>query len=597
MITWSFSTTVRNPERLREFLRVLKLLEHQPFNAENQIKYQVLLIQNRLYKPKNIPLKYVKYFEDMENEIPYKVAKDVFDFQEYRDPPMRGRQSVNPLNKLGFSIARSGQGDINITDLGNKFLSGEYDIGYVFLKSILKLQFPNPWSEDFSSDRGFDVMPLIAALHLIKKVNEKYGTKGLTQTEFSLFIPTLINYRYIDKYVDEIEKYRKANNKDSYVTGFAKWFYATDNPTDDQIGNFYEYGDNTMRYFRLTRYFVITRSGLGAEWRIDIEPTRMTEINQLLEQYSGKAIEFRDVDEYLKYISDISQPALPSDKLENLKKIFEALSVDIKSFVTNNGLMLSEDENSLLNTDVDALDRKETGKIVGRLRNLNIVLKKRNKKNALKDNIEELERIITIFRNPRSIRELLPEEFEKIVSDALLILDDEINIRANFPVDDNGEPISHAPGNKPDIECFYKSFNAICEVTLNTSSMQWVVETQPVMRHLREFEREHSANLSYCIFIAPRIHGDTLYHFWVSITNGYNGTDKQRIIPFSIENFTLLLETMVILLKKHKRFGHEDVRALYESILSKTRDVAGYMEWFSTFPAVISEWQRRQIAK
>jgi hypothetical protein len=32
MQLWSFSTTVRNPERILPFLRVLKLLELQPFD-------------------------------------------------------------------------------------------------------------------------------------------------------------------------------------------------------------------------------------------------------------------------------------------------------------------------------------------------------------------------------------------------------------------------------------------------------------------------------------------------------------------------------------------------------------------------------------
>jgi len=41
---WSISTTVRNPERLRDFLNILKKLEGQEFSKENQIKYQVLLI-------------------------------------------------------------------------------------------------------------------------------------------------------------------------------------------------------------------------------------------------------------------------------------------------------------------------------------------------------------------------------------------------------------------------------------------------------------------------------------------------------------------------------------------------------------------------
>ena len=40
MKTWSISTTVRNPERIRDFLKILKLLEGHPFNKGNQEKYQ-----------------------------------------------------------------------------------------------------------------------------------------------------------------------------------------------------------------------------------------------------------------------------------------------------------------------------------------------------------------------------------------------------------------------------------------------------------------------------------------------------------------------------------------------------------------------------
>ena len=138
---WSISTTVRNPERLRNFLTVLKELEGQNFDENNQVKYQVLLIQGRLYKPLNIPLKLRRYYDKPDLPIPYEVAEKIFYIQNYEDPPMRGRQSVNPLNKLGFAIAREGAGPIKITELGNKFLAGDYDIGFIFFKSLLKLQF------------------------------------------------------------------------------------------------------------------------------------------------------------------------------------------------------------------------------------------------------------------------------------------------------------------------------------------------------------------------------------------------------------------------------------------------------------------------
>lgn len=188
MKLWSISTTVRNPERIRNFLKVLKLLEGQPFNSDNQEKYQILLIQHKFYLPKNIPTKFQKYYDDPELLIPYEVAEEIFYSQQYQDPAMRGRQSVNPINKLGFSIARERAGKIIFTELGNRFIAGDYDIGYIFFKSLLKLQFPNPWSNDFSAKYGFDVQPLVATMHLINKVNKKSDTKGLTKTEFCSFL-------------------------------------------------------------------------------------------------------------------------------------------------------------------------------------------------------------------------------------------------------------------------------------------------------------------------------------------------------------------------------------------------------------------------
>lgn len=55
---WSISTTVRNPERLRSFLGILKQLEEEYFNTDNQVLYQVLLIKEHFYTPTNIPTKF-----------------------------------------------------------------------------------------------------------------------------------------------------------------------------------------------------------------------------------------------------------------------------------------------------------------------------------------------------------------------------------------------------------------------------------------------------------------------------------------------------------------------------------------------------------
>ena len=263
---WSISTTVRNPERLLDFLKILKTLEGNEFNCDNQKLYQISLIKARLYKPKDIPNKYKEYYIKTDEEMPSSAAKEIFEYQKYKDPAMRGRQSANPLNKLGFSIARKGEGPIKITKLGNLFLDGSYDISYIFLKSLLKMQFPNPWSKDFKETGGFNITPFISFLHLIYKLEQSSNKKGISKEEFSLFVPTLIDYKKIDDQVQKIIEYRKCKNnaeKEKFASDYINEFYGSDNIEEKKIKNIYDYGDNIIRYFILTKYFQTTADPLG----------------------------------------------------------------------------------------------------------------------------------------------------------------------------------------------------------------------------------------------------------------------------------------------------------------------------------------------
>jgi hypothetical protein len=598
MKLWSISTTVRNPERLRNFLKVLQLLEGKPFDLNNQTKYQILLIQHKYYIPNNIPDEFKVYYEKLDLEMPYSVAEKIFNYQNYEDPAMRGRQSVNPLNKLGFSIAREKSGNIIITELGKRFLKDEYDIGYIFFKSLLKLQFPNPWSNDFSSEKGFNVQPLIATMHLINKVNQKsYDNTGLSQTEFSLFVPSLINYTLIDEYVSKVLEYRKTKNKDKFILNFARDFYKIEQPSEKQINNFFEYGDNIMRYFRLTRYFKVTSDNFGANWRINLEPTRNVEIQQLLKKYSGEAIEkFEKLEQYLKYLSDIAQPELPFENIDNLQKIASELVKIIASFVEQNNLHLFETDKKLLNENYKDYTKEELHNYIKSLRDLNIALKESLNKKYLLNNQDKIEEIISNLKNYKTVKKFAPEKFEQIITESLKIINDEIKIKPNYPVDDNGQPITHASGNQPDIECYYKTFNLICEVTLDTTNYQWIRETQTVMRHLRDFEKKYPQSLNYCLFISPKIHIDTVYHFWTSIKFGYDGY-RQKIIPLTTDQFSVLLETLVHLLKKGKGFSHIEIRELYDKILSITENVNGHSEWLENISKIIDQWKLNIIEK
>jgi hypothetical protein len=592
---WSISTTVRNPERLRDFLRILKKLEGQPFNKDNQVKYQVLLIQERLYKPLRIPLKFRKYYEEPETEIPYEEAEKIFYSQNYEDPPMRGRQSVNPLNKLGFSIAREGSEPIKITELGNRFLAGDYDIGYIFFKSLLKLQFPNPWSADFSEKEGFNIMPFVGVMHLIHTLNKKSVKRGLDKTEFSIFVPTLISFDLIDEYVEKILEFRKEKNKDRYILNFAKEFYETEKVPDKKINNLFDYGDNIMRYFRLTRYFKVSMDPLGYYWNIDLEPSREVEIEQLLDMYSGAAFKFKSLTDYLEYLSDITKPTLPWEKKENLKKIAQSLKNATIDLIEKGNLQITQDKQEFLLADIEKMNKNQLENYISRLREFNLELKERLKKIKLMGDLNRIEKLIKILRDPKNLKKYEPEQFEKLITEALKIINDEILIRPNYPTDDDGEPVNHSPGNKPDIECYYSTFKAICEVTLNTSKLQWVQEGQPVMRHLRDFEVQHRGDEVFCIFVAPQIHSDTYSQFWISVRYEYNGS-PQKIVPLTTEQFAILLETLLTLIKQGKRFTHKGLYELYSRIINESKKLASFSDWAIFIHKTIEEWQHRMVA-
>ncbi|HQH58628.1 MAG TPA: AlwI family type II restriction endonuclease [Bacteroidales bacterium] len=587
---WSISTTIRNPERLRDFLMVLKTLEGQEFDKKNQIVYQILLIKEKIYKPTNIPDKYLDYYNNPESKLSFEIANEIFDLQKYKDPPMRGRQSVNPLNKLGFSIARQGYGKIKITELGNIFLQENYDLSYIFFKSLLKLQFPNPWSADFSEKDGFNIMPFIAIIKLLKKINERSENNGLTRHEFCIFIPTLKNYDQIDEYVDNILNYRKSKNKKIFIENFVKKFYQIDNIEDKKINNLYDYGDNIMRYFRLTKYFKLSISNpLGTNWTIDIEKSRIEEINQLLLMYDGSAIKFSNTEDYLNYIADISLPKLPWENIENLNKIFISLKNETQDLINNNNIQILLEEEQLLNIDTKNINVKLLEDAISQIRNLNLKIKEKIRKNDLLNNISYIEKLIQILQDDKNLRKYSPEQFEKLITESFKIINDEILIKPNYPVDDNGEPINHSPKDKADIECYYKNFRAICEVTLNTSKLQWVLEGQPIMRHLRDFENKNKNYIVFCIFIAPKVNVDTYSQFWLSVKYEYDGK-PQKIVPMTTYQFSFLLKALIELLKYNKRFTHIELYNIYNSIINKTNEINGFSKWAEQIEIILNDW-------
>ncbi|MBP8994958.1 MAG: AlwI family type II restriction endonuclease, partial [Bacteroidales bacterium] len=203
----------------------------------------------------------------------------------------------------------------------------------------------------------------------------------------------------------------------------------------------------------------------------------------------------------------------------------------------------------------------------------------------------EIEKYVTELKNIFKSKSKKPVELERLCFLALNALNDAIDIKPNYPVGDDNEPTFTAPANKPDIECFYETFNAICEVTMLTNRQQWYAEGQPVMRHLRDFEISNQKE-TYCLFIAPNLHRDTINTYWTSVKYEYEGT-KQKIVPMTINHFLILLEALIARKKKGSQIYHHEIKSLFDSIVDITKEVPNSDTWMVTIPKTIIKWKNK----
>ena len=599
---WSITTALRNPERIRGFLAVLKQLEGYEWkgNPENQKKYQMLLIQTRLYGYRNqqfykgLSQDMIDLIDDPSQEITFEQAEEIFNTKNYEDPAMRGRQSINMLKKMGFAAVEDGK--VKITGLGNLFLADDFDLGEIFFRSLLKWQIPFPGSKDYPDNGDYNIKPFVGTLHLIDAVNQREiargnDPKGISKREFSLFAPTLLRHIDIKDCADKIVALRdqlKGNSKqkqkeilDAYEREFAQNFLGTDDKDaiDKQLRNLRDYGDSAIRYFRLTRYITIR----GGGFYIDLEPRRSIETESLLSYDDARAKRFKSEQEYLNYISDITQPQLPWETKEKYSAIAEQLISEIREYESS----LGESPKSL--DPPQGLDYDQLKDYVTELRTYRRQLQD-EESHRQSQTVDQIRSCIDVLDNifKYDNRPLL---LEKQSSFGLLALNDALQIQPNYPVGDDNEPTFTAPANTPDIECYYDSFNAICEVTMLQSRDQWYNEGQPVMRHLRDFEDKNDDKPVYCLFIAPKIHRDTLNTFWYAVQNGYEGK-LQKIIPLSISQYTSILKVLLQMKTNNQTLSHTELARLYDAIIQSAKSCKDSIEWIESIPYIISAWQK-----
>ena len=577
---WSCSTTMRNPERAFQFLTTIAEMENREWTKEAQEELQSRLIKNRFYTPTKIdilPKELQDAFNDLNHKLTLEEAKAIFYAQNYEDAPMRGRTSFDPIEKMGLVALMDNK--IYVTDMGQRFLDGEIEIGDVMLSYLLKFQYPNPLMKGF---KDYNTNPFVNTLRLIRYVNEKcreqnLKEKGISRLEFGIFALSIVDYTKVESISEKLIAFRKQYEAlktdkeksaytEKYVSEYLKDF---NNPQK----NIHEYTDNIIRCLRLTKYIYIR----GGGYYIDLEPRRMYEINAILEDLTGEA-KYYSVEGYQAFIGDYYGYTLPFEKVSELTKIAGDIQKEINE--------LQNSLNKAVSTINFADNIKDLKKQIQDLRNERLALQNETLKFKYEDDskiseAEEALKNITKLGMKPSIA------LEKWANVALNIIDDAKLIKPNSPLGDDNEPTFTAPSKVPDIECFYENFSFICEVTMLTGRDQWYNEGQPVMRHLREFEDIHSETPSYCLFVAPRLHDDTINTFWIAVKYEYEGA-KQRIIPITISELIEILEIFKTAKSQNVKIPHTKMMEFYNNC-TDIGAVSNSTEWRTHIANQIAE--------
>ncbi len=594
---WSMSTTIREGERIVGFLRTALKIDGEIWDKNTQIRFQVLLIQDRQYLNdpdnaqnfNNLNERQSEWLRDKTVAMTYEQAVEIFSAKKYEDPPMRGRQSMSPLQKLGlvYILGSGAAKHVYVTEVGKKLASGEIDFCDFMTDSLLKFQYPNPFERGFS---GWNTKPFINTLRLIKEVNflcESKGIKpkGVSTVEFGIFALSLKSYRDVGKVAQKVVEFRKRvvsyaddNARDIFVKNFIREYLSDFN---NPVKNVFEYADNMIRYLRLTKYIYIR--GKYDQTYVDLEPRRMTEIDAILESDNGEAQDFTP-SAWISYMGTYKTYPLPFETTEKLSEILTDVNLEIRSLEAQLGVRSQEcavpdSKNEMLSTIAIRREYRTS------LQNLELRKQYHNDVEKIDEAIQALWDIAK--RKRCDGMKSFPIALEKWTNVALNIIDDAVEIKPMCVVGDDNEPIFTAPGGVADIECYYGDFGAIAEVTMLTSRDQWYNEGQPVMRHLRDFEKKNASIPNYCIFVAPRLHTDTINQFYTSVKYEYEGM-PQKIIPLTIEQLIRILEIVRTRVVSKNRFSHHSLMKFYNGCTDFS-DLNSSLEWSGLIDSKISE--------
>ena len=508
-----YTTTMRNPERLKFMLYILAKFKGQILDDNLATKIVGETIRYGLYRPmkqsESVKSKWVSTPNGVFSE--YILTDEEVNYMLQHNPqqhkeagfakgfPSRFATIYDLTKELGFAyfapqklivISELGEHllksiDVNVTDneIIYEFVQPEYE-QQVFLQAMAKSQRKNPFVRVLN-----DNIPLILLLQTITLLNAdpKQNGAGISRRELPLLIfwkdndantlyHRIVKLRgdfgytpsdevIIDICVDEIMegKYKKFDPKSIIV----------------------DYPDEFIRKMRITGLISLR----GAGRFIDINKNELDKVEYVIKQYANYT-HFTEEWEYFNHIATLD------------KNLIQIKSKTVNA--TNAEKLLT----NWLNQYAWETIKKELA--------------------ILASNGTSKDSVLKLIAAPTRLEFLTALAIKSKIPN--------VHVFPNYSCDDEGLPTSTAGGNKGDIECYEQQKGILVEVTMATGRQQTMMEVWPIERHLTDFQKDRTAQ---CMFVAPKIFSDSLRQIeFVS----YMSNGKKEIRPYAINDFVKFLE-------------------------------------------------------
>lgn len=495
----SFSTTMRNPARIANFLQIISVYEGQILtnNVINEIV--ISLIQHKLYVPMIVSRNSL-WRSKLESDDPFdrKTAIKIMEKspQSHKEAgfdkgwPSRFDTWYKLPMEFGFVYYEMNK-PIQISTTGHMLIDAIHEdtpndekIQKVFLNAMMKYQTNNPFRKNAN-----DNVPLPLLLNVIKLLKDDPEEKGagVFRSELSFIICSPDNDAYkLYMLIKSLRKRYKFTYGDEVIYEICLEMLGA---TEEQKNRFKmsqitgEAVDEFIRKMRITG--VVSLRGNGRF--LDFNMFEIDNINYILQNYTTYK-KYDSKEAYFSYMGEIDSNILQNahvavDQMEEVKQ----------------QTLLNWAKNNTFDMLVDELKFA-----CGRGESVNNTLRIIDK----------------------------PTRFEFLTSVILKHKFPELVVKPNYKVDDEGLPIFTAAGGMADMECFDSDSNPLVEVTLMSSRNQATNEIPAITRHLQEAIQKYPDKFVFTAFIAPHIHQDTLY--MTAFSKQHYGVD---IVAQNVDDF------------------------------------------------------------